>query len=151
MGSTRMALLSTLTMTMMYCMPLCDVMPKRPVWSVWMAFLSSTTLMKTSRSFRPRRSVVSISARGAAFGLVERMFCRCRCMCPAAVSSFSGKYLRMYFSSAKGKPTRLRARQALIHVAAAGYPMHACIQCTACSIEGRSYTLCRPPIRWRRH
>ena len=31
MGSTRMALLSTSTMTMMYCIPLYDVMPKRPV------------------------------------------------------------------------------------------------------------------------
>ena len=71
-GSTRIALLSISTITMMYLLPRCDLVGNCPVWSLNMVSLVLYTDMYTSRIFFPRNVVVlDISS-----GLVDLTFLR---------------------------------------------------------------------------
>ena len=74
MGVTRTALLSILTMTMMYLYPCCEWKGKRPFWSEYFLFLDSYALMEMSRSFFLWRFLALMVGSGMGLGFAEQTF-----------------------------------------------------------------------------
>ena len=73
-GLTSIALLSISTITMMYLFPSRERVGNRPVWSEKTVFLTSNTLVYTSRALCPCSVAVLGTLRGVCLGLVDLTF-----------------------------------------------------------------------------
>jgi hypothetical protein len=90
MGSTRMALLSISTITMMYLSPQRDRMKNWPVWLEYMVSRTMYVWVYTLRNFLPWRWEVSHVSSGVALTLVDCTFFLVWFRCPFVVSIVLG-------------------------------------------------------------
>ena len=103
MGSTSIALLSILTITMMYLFHRCDHVGNYPVWSEKTVFLTSYMLMYTSCTLHLYSVPVLVTSRGVSLVLVDLKFFLDWFRCPFGVSVVSGSYLATLCSFSIGR------------------------------------------------
>ena len=99
-GSARIALASSMNITMMYLLPLLDVIGKRPVWSE-KTFPSNSIILNVTNLFARTGSVGGsvvmtelVVGLGGGVGFVERRFCRICRRWHLTVASDFGRWLR---------------------------------------------------------